>query len=101
LIGAWTRLAALLDDSWRSFLALPADVVTAQPEVNLDTLRRTVDNYAAVSGDPRYATLAERPEFANVQRLLVELTNLYASQPPTRLTLPPPPPRLEASPLTP
>jgi len=91
LVAAWMRLAELLDEPWRRFLALPAGVANDRQSLNVDALHKTLQDYSTVSQDPRYASLTQRAEFQTVLTLLTELANIYAAQPTNTLQLPPPP----------
>lgn len=92
LVASWQRLSALLDDSWRTYLAPPNEVVLAQP-VDATALRNKLQQYTVVASDQRYAALARSPEFAATHQLFREYVTLQAAQSATKLTLPPPPNR--------
>ncbi len=92
LVSAWQQLSARLDDNWRTYLALPNEVLTGQP-VDATTLRNKLQQYAVVASDQKYAALTQSPEFESAYQLLREYADLQAAQSATKLTLPPPPSR--------
>lgn len=84
------RLNALLDNQWKAYLALPADVYNGQRVASLEALAPALERFRAVSANPQYRTLSERREFQETFQLLQQL----AAQPPQpAITLPPPPSR--------
>ncbi len=89
LSDASRRLAALLDDSWRQYLMLPAEVHAADRLPSADALQEALRKYDRVAASPQYQALVQRPEFQQAHALL---KRLCAQQTPAApLTLPPPP----------
>lgn len=91
LAKAATDLSPLLDDTWRRFLALPAEVFqrggAASPDAVLGSLRK----FDTVAQNPQYRSLQERGEFRTTHSLLrAYYEALTAGASPT-LSLPPPP----------
>lgn len=86
-----SRLAAIVDENWKRYLALPAEVYTGGRPPDPALLGQVVGRFEAVASDPRYQQLAQRPEFQATRQLLRQYA---ASQPAAStgsLVLPPPP----------
>lgn len=85
------RLAAILDASWQTFLALPAEVYSGDRPPSAEALRLSQEHFDTVVADPRYQSLAQRKEFRTTWSLLRQYSD--AAQPATTqpLSLPPPP----------
>src|SRR5690606_7200646 len=83
------RLAMILDDSWRRYLALPAEIYTSEP-VNVQSLRLTVERFDRVAADARYRALTQRGEFRALHELLHRYQQTLAAQPENVPSLPPP-----------
>lgn len=83
------ELFELLDPQWKSFLALP---LTPQGGVapNPQQVSQALKNYNLIATDPRFASLAARPEFSSVHGLLKHYEHALTPSP-TTLQLPPPP----------
>ncbi|MFM7927714.1 MAG: lipid-binding SYLF domain-containing protein, partial [Pirellula sp.] len=81
----------LLDPQWKEYLGLPAWMFLGGAAPNPEEVKTILGRYESVSKDPRFATLAARPEFQSVLSLLKHYNETLA---PTRqaLQLPPPPP---------
>jgi hypothetical protein len=84
-------LFELLDPQWKEYLGLPAWMFLGGAAPNAEEVKAILGRYEAVDKDPRFATLAARPEFDSVLSLLRHYNETLA---PTRqsLQLPPPPP---------
>jgi lipid-binding SYLF domain-containing protein len=86
----------LLDDSWRTFLALPAEVFVHTGHPDLAALKNSLKQFDGIAADPRYQTLAGRPEFQSTHALLRNyVQSLTESAEPLQL---PPPPATTATP---
>ena len=84
------RLSAILDEDWRKYLALPAEVYGTDRLPPRDLLRQSLNRFDRVTTNPQYQTLTQKPEFQQTHTLL---RKLCAHQTPSSLlTLPPPPP---------
>ena len=84
------RLSAILDENWRKYLALPAEVYGTDHLPSVDLLRQSLNRFDRVATDPPFQVLAQRPEFQQTHTLL---RKFYAQQAPSSpLKLPPPPP---------
>lgn len=89
LAASWQRLSAMLDDSWRGYLAPPESVFPGGP-TNLAAVQMALQKYATVASDQQYAALARSPDFVAIHQLLGEFLALQST---TQLKLPPPPSR--------
>jgi lipid-binding SYLF domain-containing protein len=91
LATASQRLASILDDNWKAFLALPPSIYTGgaapQPASMNDALKR----FDTVAKDPRYAALAQRAEFRETHALLQRYIQQLSASSRGGLVLPPPP----------
>lgn len=80
----------LLDDQWRSYLAMPAEIFNHTGHPTEDSLRPVIDRFNTVATNPQFQSLAVRPEFQSTHALLKQyVASLTVS--PTPLQLPPPP----------
>lgn len=91
LTAAAHRLQPLLEPAWQQYLALPAELFTAQAPPSGSSLEPVLRRYEAVAGDARYRTLSEHPEFQQMHTLLRRFAALAQQQPGATLPLPPPP----------
>jgi lipid-binding SYLF domain-containing protein len=91
LVTAARQLGGLLDEHWRSYLALPTEVFTGATLPSPAALDQTLMRFDSVARDPQYQVLNQRNEFQQVMSLL----QLYRRQLATLSTplgqLPPPP----------
>jgi SH3 domain-containing YSC84-like protein 1 len=85
------QLAAILDASWRTYLALPAEVYSGDRAASVEALRPSLDRFAAVAADSRYQALARRPEFRSTFSLLRQYAATVSAPALQPLPLPPPP----------
>jgi lipid-binding SYLF domain-containing protein len=91
LVEASAQLGGLLDDPWKRYLQLPSEITGPAPAAVPD-MNRILRRYATVAADPRFASLAKRPEFVKSHHLLRAYADMVSDQDRSRLTLPPPPP---------
>ena len=91
LSGAATALSPLLDDNWRRFLALPAEVYQRGRAPSPDALLGTVKKFDAVAANPQYRSLQERGEFQKTHALLRAYQDALSAAAAPKLSLPPPP----------
>ena len=63
LADASSRLAAIVDDNWKRYLALPAEVYSGARPPDPALLRQVVGRFDTVAGDPRYHELTHAPSF--------------------------------------
>jgi SH3 domain-containing YSC84-like protein 1 len=94
LVTSSRQLAALLDDDWKKFLALPAELYEGPGSPSRELMEAALRRYETVRGDAQFQSLAERPEFrATHEALRNYLDALTAPPRPTSepITLPRPP----------
>jgi hypothetical protein len=84
------RLAAILDDTWRQYLALPPEIYTPHQLPDVAALEQAIARYDAVARQPAYATLQARQEFQETLRWLTRLREMQTSGD-SQLALPSPP----------
>ena len=86
-----TQLHTSLDESWRTFLALPTEVFEGVGPPPADALTKALQQYDRVAVDPKYQALATRRDFQTTYQLLRDYVREIA--PPAETPLPPPPVR--------
>ena len=96
LARSMIALSAILDDSWRRYLALPAEVYASGEHPSPEAVQAALSRFRAVAADGSYRALIEREEFQAAKTLLETYAEaLTAFQPaignPRTLNLPPPP----------
>ena len=84
------QLAATLDDSWKSYLALPPEIYTPNQPINSQALQQATTRYEDVARRPEYAALQTRPEFQSTLQSLRQMSTTRTAANAT-LQLPPPP----------
>ncbi len=90
LIQLSPELFNMLDPQWRSYLSLPANLLSGGVHPDPASVQTVVAKYDAVARDPRYQALASRPEFQSVYGLLKHYADaLMPSN--GSVNLPPPP----------
>jgi hypothetical protein len=57
------QLAAILDDQWKKYLALPAEVYIPNHAPNIEDIQRALIRYEIVSRQPQYQALTNQPAF--------------------------------------
>lgn len=83
------QLSGLLDDTWKRYLALPAEIYQGGKHPSLESVRAALAQFDAVSSRPQYRALSDRPEFQTVHALLRKYAESLSSA--GTLILPPPP----------
>jgi hypothetical protein len=73
LAQAAGRLNPLLDEHWRQYLALPADVYQPGRRPSAAALETALARYNAVAMNRQYQSLSDRPEFQQAHQLLQSL----------------------------
>jgi lipid-binding SYLF domain-containing protein len=91
LAAASQRLQAILDDHWKRYLALPAEVYSAEQPPAFQAVTDTLMRYDTITKDPLYRMLAQRAEFQKTHALLKKYRTSLTTAADTKLTLPPPP----------
>jgi hypothetical protein len=90
LDAASRQLAANLDDQWKQYLALPAEIYIPNHTPNVETIEQSIRRYETVSQQPQYAELAKQPAFQETLKGLWRLGELQqGAQQPLRITPPP------------
>jgi lipid-binding SYLF domain-containing protein len=84
LAQAAQDMGALLDESWRNYLALPRSVFSGNGVPTMESLDQSLRRFEAITKDNRYKVLLDRPEFQQLHGLL----QTYADQ--VRQQAPPP-----------
>lgn len=88
LMAAAKQLDALLDDTWRQYLAIPVQKNPGDPPPTAEALDTSIRRFQTVQQRPDFLRLTSRPEFQQTFELLVAYRNRLQSSP---LVLPPPP----------
>ena len=86
------RLSAILDDNWKRYLALPAEVYAGDGPPSTAAMNLSLGRFNEVAANPQYQSLAQRPEFQDTFSLLkkycelsgagADLADLGAARPP-------------------
>ena len=93
LAAASLGLHTILDNNWRSYLAMPPEVYAGDRPAPMDKLQQTLVHFDAVVRDPQYALLAQRAEFRATQQWLtryIAASTATARNTPTRASIEPP-----------
>jgi lipid-binding SYLF domain-containing protein len=91
LANSSQRLAVIVDNTWRSYLALPAEVYAADRRPTTESLRASLARFDAVAANPQYQGLSQRAEFQNTWHLLQQYVAMQQTMAMPTLSLPPPP----------
>jgi hypothetical protein len=91
LADSAVRLNALLDENWKQFLALPAEIFSGTAAPPPAALEAVLANYDQVARNPNYGALAARPEFHATYDLLRQYAARELQDTAGTLQLPPPP----------
>lgn len=70
LLSMHEALAKRLDDRWRKYLALPAEVTNSGDRPASESLARTIQHFDTVAANPNYKIVADTPEFRDTHRML-------------------------------
>ncbi len=90
LVQIAPELYELLDDQWKSYLALPSALFLGGEHPSPAELQATAAHFEVVATNPQFRQLAARPEFQSVYGILKHyLQSLTATS--SELRLPPPP----------
>ncbi len=91
LDAASRELAANLDDQWKHYLALPAELYIPNHSPSIQQIEQAISRYEAISHQPQYSSLTSQPAFQATLKGLWRIGELQqgAQQ---KVTLPPPPP---------
>jgi lipid-binding SYLF domain-containing protein len=91
LVDSSRRLSALLDENWKRYLALPAEVYATDRQATAEALNLSLGRFNAVAANPQYQSLAQKAEFQETFNILKRYVAQQASL--SAGPLPPPPPR--------
>ncbi|HVW37797.1 MAG TPA: lipid-binding SYLF domain-containing protein [Pirellulales bacterium] len=91
LVQAVDRLYARLDDRWKNYFALPADLGEAAREAGVAQLKTSLARFDAVAADAQYQMLWQQPEFKATHQFLQEYLQALEPESAPKLDLPPPP----------
>jgi lipid-binding SYLF domain-containing protein len=84
------QLAASLDDKWKQYLALPAEIYIPNHSPSMESIEQSISRYETVSENPQYSALTEQPAFQATLQGLWRLGELQQGSQ-QKLRLPPPP----------
>jgi lipid-binding SYLF domain-containing protein len=84
------QLAESLDDRWKQYLALPAEVYMANHSPSIEEIQEALKRYETVSQQPQYAGLTNQPAFQATLKGLWRIGELQQGSQ-QKLKLPPPP----------
>lgn len=90
LDAASRQLAASLDDQWKKYLALPAEIYIPNHSPSMESIEQAISRYESVSEDPKYAALTNQAAFQDTLKGLWRLGELQQGAQ-EKLRLPPPP----------
>ncbi len=85
------QLQAMLDDTWKRFLALPPEILSGAGQPSPAALTDAISRYESVLRDPQYQALTQRPEFRSTLELLRRYREFSAMLANPVQLLPPPP----------
>jgi SH3 domain-containing YSC84-like protein 1 len=85
------NLNALLDNSWRQYLALPNELLDPSRRPNPDTVALTLQRFNSIAQNRQYQAIISRPEFQTTHQQLIKLNDELRMGSSSRLALPPPP----------
>ncbi len=91
LATASRRLETLVDDTWKRYLALPPSIYSGGASPPTESMNDALNRFNAITQDPRYAVLAQRPEFRQTYELLQAYIRQAGPASPPSLLLPAPP----------
>lgn len=70
VVLAAQNLGAILNESWRNYLALPFGVFSGGGVPTVESLDQVLQRYRTIQQNPQYQTLIDRPEFQELMGLL-------------------------------
>lgn len=80
----------LLDANWQRYLGIPAQVFQGSGHPSVEAVNQSLNHFDAVRNDPRFATLANHPEFQSTYGLLKHYAHeLSDNKQPLNLPAPP------------
>jgi hypothetical protein len=91
LARAAMNLSPILDEPWRKYLALPAEVFDPARHPSPQALESSLQRFNAVAQNPQYQGLTSRSEFQAAHQLLQRVSDERRTANSRQLVLPPPP----------
>jgi SH3 domain-containing YSC84-like protein 1 len=91
LARAATNLNLVLDDSWRKYLALPAEVFDPAGRASPQAVEMSLQRFNSVAQNPQYQALTSRPEFQAAYQSLQKYFSELRGGNSVQLALPAPP----------
>ena len=91
LDAASRELAANLDDKWKQYLALPAELYIPNHSPSIQQIEQAIGRYESISNQPQYSGLTGQPAFQATLKGLWRLGELQQGSQ-KKMTLPAPPP---------
>jgi SH3 domain-containing YSC84-like protein 1 len=85
------NLNALLDNTWRQYLALPNELLDPSRRPSPDTTAVALQRFNSIAQNRQYQAIISRPEFQTTHQLLIKLNDELRGGGSPRLALPPPP----------
>ena len=73
---SYRQLSAILDDQWKQYLALPAELYIPNYAPSIEEVDKAVRRYETVSQQPQYAVLDSQPAFQSTLKCLRRLREL-------------------------
>ena len=92
LVQSSIQMQRIIDEKWQMFLALPQETYQRDRLPTPAALQDAVGRYRKVIDTPEYQALAQRPEFQNSYRLLLDYQKAVTAALSGNVALPPPPP---------
>lgn len=86
------QLAAMLDDRWKQYLALPGELYTPNHMPSSEEIEQALRRYESITQQPQYAALTNQPAFQETLKGLWRLGELLNNSQ-NKVRLPAPPPR--------
>jgi lipid-binding SYLF domain-containing protein len=90
LDAASRQLAASLDDKWKEYLALPAELYMPDQAPSIEEIQEATKRYEIVSQQPQYAELTKQPAFQETLKGLWRISELQQTGQ-QKVQFPPPP----------
>jgi len=91
LAASAQRLFGIVNEQWRSYLALPREVFEGDQPPQLTAAQDALSKYDKIAQSPNYEALAARPEFQSTHTLLQAYVSELSEVSSPTLALPPPP----------
>lgn len=73
------QLAAVLDDQWKTYLALPPEVYVPNQSPSVESIDQAIARYETVAAHPQYAVLRDQPTFQATLKCLQRMSEVQKS----------------------